>query len=97
MAPDAVPSIEPDRIGRLKPAHARDQVWLRRFHQQMVMIRHQDERVHTPTRALARLPERGQKLFPIRVIAEDCLLPITAIQQMVNRSGELNSRFARHW
>jgi hypothetical protein len=62
----------------------------------MIVIRHQDEGVHPPTGALARLSQRSQKLFLIRVIVKNRFLPIAAIQQMINRSGELHSRFARH-
>jgi hypothetical protein len=60
------------------------------------MIRHQDERVNSPTRALACLRQGGQKLFPICVVAKNRFLPIATIQQMVDRAGELDSRFARH-
>jgi hypothetical protein len=59
-------------------------------------LRHQDERVDAPTRALACLRQGGQELFPIRVIAKNRFLPIATIQQMINRAGELDSRFARH-
>ncbi|HZE56828.1 MAG TPA: hypothetical protein VE031_03135 [Chthoniobacterales bacterium] len=96
MTADSVSAIEPHRVGRLEPAHAGHKVWLRCLDQQMVMICHQDEGVHPPTSALARLSQRGQKLFAICVIAKDRFLPITAIKQMINCAGELDSRFARH-
>ena len=83
-------------VVRLKPAHPRHQVGLRRFDQQMVMIGHQNERVHTPPRAPTHLAERGHELLAIGVITENRFLPVAAIQQMINGSGELDTCFPGH-
>ena len=60
------------------------------------MIGHEDERVDPPASAGAGLAERGEKQLPIRIAAEDRLLPVATIQHMVDRPFKFDTRLARH-
>jgi hypothetical protein len=52
--------------------------------------------VDTPAGARAGLPERRQEALSIDLIAEDRLLAIAPVQQMINRPGKFHPSFARH-
>ncbi|MEW6159859.1 MAG: hypothetical protein AB1813_20700 [Verrucomicrobiota bacterium] len=52
--------------------------------------------MHLPVGFGACFLQRADKPLPIRVIAENRLAPVTAIQDMVNGLGIFNSKFARH-
>src|SRR5947209_4561070 len=83
-------------VGGLEPTHPRDEVSLRRLHQQVVVIRHQNERMHLPTSPTAHLAERVEKRSPISIIADNRLAMIAAVKQMINRVGELYACFPGH-
>jgi len=56
-SPQSMPAIMPPSIGVLQPSHSRHQVSFGRFHHQMVMIAHQDPRMHPPAGPFTRLTQ----------------------------------------
>ena len=54
-------AVETIRKGGLQPAHALDQVWLRRLNAQMVMVAQQAPRIQTPLHRRASLLQTLQK------------------------------------
>src|SRR5256885_16167024 len=49
MAEEFVAMIETNRVGALQPGHPRDEIWLRSFENQMVMIAHQAVGMNLPS------------------------------------------------
>ena len=60
------------------------------------MIAHQHPGVNPPPRALARFAESRQKAFPVRIVQENRLPPVTPIEDMVNGSFKFDACFASH-
>ena len=60
------------------------------------MIAHQHIGLHPPARADASLTERLQKPPPIRIVLENRLAPIPAVENVVHSSLKFNSGFAGH-
>jgi hypothetical protein len=80
----------------LKPPHARREIRLRRFQEQMVVITHQRIRMNPKTRPLANLSQRSQKGFPVFVIENNIPFAITPRQQMIKRPSILDSNLSWH-
>ena len=74
--------------------HPRHQIRLGRFHQDVVMIRHQNKGVHPPAGPLARLSQSAEETFPVAVIAKDRFLAISAVKEMISGAGELDAGFS---
>ena len=96
VTPFPVFGIESLGVRSLQPLHAYRQIGLRRLHQQMVVIPHQNIRVDIPSRPLANLPQRGKEKPPIPFRLENRLPPVPAIHHMVNRARILQPGFPRH-
>src|SRR5438874_253477 len=96
MTAETMPSVKAHRIGALEPAHPRDQIGLRRFYQQVIVIAHQHKGMHPPTRPRAGLPESQKETLPIHVIAKDRLPSISPLQQMIDCPGKFQPSFPRH-
>jgi hypothetical protein len=86
-----VPPVVADGHGGLEPLHPCYQVRLRRFDHQVVLIAHQQPRMHPPSRAGTDIAQRAQEPLTIGVVSEDRLPPVTTIQNVIERSFELNS------
>src|SRR5437762_856571 len=96
MAEQLVPSVEPAGVSAEKPFHARDQIGLRRFEDQMKMIPHQAIRVHLPIGLGASFAESFQKPSPILIIAKNVFLPVATIHHVIDRAGKFNSQSPSH-
>ena len=79
--------IEPVRIGRLQPLHARAEVALRCFHRQMVMIAHHDKGMQQPARFPTSL-EQTRLERRLGSLSQENVGPIvTAVDDVVTSSG----------
>ena len=96
MAAQPVPPVEADGPRGLKPAHPAHEIGLRGLQQKMIMVAHQHERMKEPAGAPACLVQRLKKKLAILVIMKNRFPPVTTVEHVVNRSGELNSRFSGH-
>jgi len=90
-----VPDIEPLGVNTQKPFHPRHKIGLRRLKHQMKMIPHQTIRMHLPLCLAASLRQGAQKPFPIRLIPEAVLPPVTATHHVINRPLIFHSQHAR--
>jgi hypothetical protein len=61
----------------------------------MEMIGHEAEGMHLPAGFAAGLTQRVEKLLPVPVIPADRLLPVSAVHQVIDRPGILDSQLAR--
>jgi hypothetical protein len=86
--------VEPPRVSPQKPFHPRHQIGLRRLDHQMKMIVHQAIRVNLPTGLDAGFGEGVKEPLAIGVVAENEFATVTAVQDVVNRTGILNAKFA---
>jgi hypothetical protein len=79
-----------DEIHRLTPSALPPchQIRSRRFHQQMVVVCHENPSMHTPAGAAADLAKRFQEQSPVHIIPDDWFAVIPAVEQMINRAGE---------
>src|SRR6185503_5470212 len=91
-----VPPVEPCGVCAQKPLHSSHQIGLGRFRHQMKMIAHQTIGMDLPFSLQAGLGQCFKEPFPIRVILENRLLPITAVHDMINRSWVLEPKFSGH-
>ena len=96
VAKELVPPLEASSIGAEKPFHPSHQRRLRRLDQQMKMVGHQTIRMHLPSTPDTRFPQRLHKALPVAIILEDRFASITTIHHVIDRSGILDSQFARH-
>jgi len=60
------------------------------------MIGHEAQGVNLPAGLAACLSERGHEALPMLVIPENRLAPVSAIHDVINRSGIFHSALARH-
>jgi hypothetical protein len=96
MTPQPVPRIDPPRVGILKPPHARREIRLRSFEEQMVVITHQRIRMNPKTRPLANLSQRSQKSLPVFVIENNIPSPIAPRHYMIKGTSILDSNLSWH-
>jgi hypothetical protein len=96
MPPQPVPRIDPPRVGILKPTHARREIRLRSFQEQMVVITHQRIRMNPKPRPLANLSKRSQKGLPVFVIENNIPSPIAPRHHMIKRPCILDSNLSWH-
>src|SRR6056297_852344 len=91
-----VARIEPLGIGALQPAHSRHQVRLRRLKQHVVMVSHQDIRMHPPAATTDRLAKSLQEHLAVAVVPEYRHPAVTPAHHMIDRIGIFNSRSEEH-
>ena len=96
MAEQLVPPVETGRVSAQKPFHARDQIGLRRFDNQMKMVQPQTIGMHLPAGLAADFAQRFQETLPIPVIFENRFPPITSIHHVIDRARILDTEFSRH-
>ena len=91
MAEEFVPVIEPNGVRVLQPSHAGDQIGVRRFQHQMIMVAHQTIRVNPPVRFLAGFRQRLEEILPIHIIQKYILPPVPPAHDMIHRPGILDT------
>ena len=96
MAPEMVAGVDAAREGVLKPAHAVDQIRIRRADGQMVVIIHQNPGVDFPPATQDSLEEGVDKQLPVVVIPHDRLPAISPRHDVINRPGVLDARRTGH-
>src|SRR5689334_21229962 len=96
MSRQAMSSIEACRVSAKQPMHPRTEVGPRCLHHQVKMITHQTVSVNLPVRLLTSLSQTLQESFSVLIIPENLLAPITAINQMIDRSLIFHPHLARH-
>jgi hypothetical protein len=84
VAEQFVPPVETAGVSAQQPFHPGDQIRLRRLDHQMEMIRHENVGVNLPARLRASLAQRLDEPLAIRVVLEDRLPPIPAIQDVIH-------------
>jgi hypothetical protein len=68
----------------------------RGFEEEVVVIAHEHEGMHPPAGPSTGFTQRLQEPLPLPVVAEDRFAPVSAIEHMVERSGEFDAGFAGH-
>jgi len=89
MAPFAPQFVKPVGKGGLQPLHPRDQISVRRFHRQMVVVAHHHECVQHPVRFRAGLEQARLKRRPGSLRLEYMHPVVAPIEHMVDRTGKL--------
>ena len=90
VAATAVPPIEVARVAAVVMLHSGREVRLRRLDEQVVVRRHQHERVETPTVDFDRTAEPVQPFLAVRIIAHNGTFLVTPRDDVVQRSGKFN-------
>ena len=83
-----VPTIESRGVSAKEPLHADDEIGLRRFHDEVKMIRHQAIGMNLPTGFAANILQRLDKTLAITVVVENILPPVAPAHDVIDRSGE---------
>jgi len=96
VAEELVPPVEATRLSAQQPFHPGDQIGQRRLDDPMKMIRHEDIGVNLQARLSGSLAQRFDEALAIRIINEDQFEPVTAIHDVINRAGILDSQLAGH-
>jgi hypothetical protein len=96
MAAASVTAIECHRVRPHQPLHAAREVRLRRFDDEMKVIRHQDPGSHAPAEAFNRFAEEFQEEEAVAVGAKDRLPLIAASGDVVGSAGEIESKLSCH-
>jgi len=86
-APEPVPQVEAPGISVLQPLHPRHQIGFRRLDGKMVMVPHQDPRMHAPPRFLAGFGQGFEEKTPVIIVPKDPLPPIATRHHMVKGSS----------
>ena len=84
------------RVAAIELTHAEGEVRLRRFNEKMIVIIHQAIGVAEPAKAVDDMGEEEDKLRPIAVVHHDILAGIPPTGDMIDSSGELNTKWAGH-
>ena len=83
--------VEPNSIADTEPLHARREVGLRGFDQQMIMIGHEHLGVPSPAESLHRLPQQFAEVPIVLLLAINGSALIAARGDVIPRSGSLNA------
>ena len=90
------PSSSVRRPSTPPPLHSRRQIRLGRFHQQVVMIAHQNKGMNPPARFGASLSEGLKEQAPILIVPINRLLMISPTHHMIHCSREFDPQLACH-
>ena len=96
MAGEFVPVIEPEGVGALQPGHADDQIGLRRFQNQVIVVAHQAIRMDLPIGLLTCLRERLDEILPVHVIQIDRFPTVASAHHVVHGAGVFNAELSWH-
>lgn len=77
-------TVEALGVDAIQVTHAPRQIGLRRFDQQVIMIRHQTIGVTAPTKALNCVAQQREKQFTVVVLQEDIFASISSRGDMVH-------------
>jgi hypothetical protein len=91
-----VPPVEADRVGGLQPPDRPAQVCAWRFHQQMVVVRHQAEGVEKQAVLFDALAERLEEALSILVIPKDTAALVALGRDVIHGAWIFNSNGTRH-
>ena len=87
-----MPTIDQLCVDAIELAHARRQIGLGCFDQQMVVVRHLAPGMDGPIEALATLCEGGQPEFTVGVVQKNILTTITARSDVIKTTGYFQSK-----
>jgi hypothetical protein len=99
VAEAAVPLVERLRVAALEPLDAAGELGLRAVEDEVVVRRHQAERVHRPAIALGARVDVGEEEAPVVVVAEDRAAVDPArhhVEVPVRKRGSWHPRHAAH-
>ena len=83
-------------VGTQEPLHACTQVAAGCFHDQMKMVAHQTEGMNLPSCASTCASQQIEEELSIRIVAHDCLTPITSAEHMIDSTRVLDSEGTSH-
>ncbi len=96
MSHQAVSAVKRLAIDAIQTAHAPDQIGLRCFQQQVVVVVHKAKGVEPPALLLDFFREQFNKTVAILVIEENRLAAIAAGGDVVDSSGKFETQRAGH-
>src|SRR5213075_1582987 len=73
MTDPMVTAVEPDTVSGMQPLHGAGKIWVRRLHEQMIVIGHQDVGMDQPAVDVRAFLQPAQETLAIMVIAKNCL------------------------
>ena len=89
-------AIEAAGISAEEPLHAGNEIGARGFEDEVKMIGHQAPGMNLPAGFGTGFAEGLQEEFAVFVAEEDGLAAVTAVDDVINRSGELDAQFSGH-
>jgi hypothetical protein len=96
VSPAAVAGVEPLRVHAVQALHPERQLRDGRLDDEVVVVRHQAERVEPPAEPLGALGEQAEEGDPVEVVAEDRGLVDAVGRDVEDPVGELHTQDARH-
>src|SRR3954466_483654 len=79
-----------------RSGHPGNQVGIRGFQDQMVMVAHQAKRMDLPIGLLTGLGQRLEEVVPVHIVEEDVVALVAAAHHVIHSPGVLKSKLARH-
>lgn len=95
-APGAVTPVVAAGDGVLQPTHPSDQIGLRSFNEQVVVIAHKHLGMDPPTGHHAGLRQSGEEEPPVIIVMENRFAPVATRHQVVKCTGKLDPKTAWH-
>ena len=95
-SPFPVPHVESPGHRVLDPFHSLHQIGFRSLDKQMIVVAHQDPRLHPPPCFFARFGQTLQKKLPVILIQKNGLAPVPPRHHMVIRPRIFNAYTPRH-
>lgn len=92
----AVTPVEMLRVAGIQSLHASREIGIWRPHEQVVVRRHQNERVARPFVSGDNVVQQLQELTSILVVAKDRLTSYASRGDVVRGAGRLETRWTRH-
>ena len=80
----------------LKPLHASDQIPVRSFDREMIVVAHDDEGMEQPVRFLAGLEQAALKRSARFLVAKNLGAVVAPIQDVIARAGKFEPQLSRH-
>src|SRR5688572_12853474 len=88
--------VETKRVTAQEPLHAGDKICIRRFDDEMKVVRHQTIGMQLEASFLTSLGQRFQKILAIDIGRENVVPPITTAHDVINRSRLFHAYFSWH-
>lgn len=96
MPHPAVTAVKTLSVDAVEVTHALDEVGLRGFHQQVVVITHQTVGMHPPVKSFNRAGQYVQAALPVGIVRIDRLLAVTSRSDVVESAAEFESQGSGH-